>query len=315
MKPVRKTSALLAQVKAKVKARDAKRAAMRNRQPSPTPWKPAAEGESLFASKRLGADAAKRIKEGEKKGKGRKEKGDNDEEDKVPVKKGRRLIDDDEDEDGDDESDGEKERVAMEKEAAEREVAEREAADAERAELQREVAELTRQHEEEEEDEPESPEIRDVEEEKQQEEKQESPNRSPTKRKLNEAFGLPSASGPRRIRREVEETVQKDDGYLVTRRVTKLFDENGSEVVEEEKPKPKAEVERPKSPPKSGFGKPLKPLNSQNGKSVKPKLGSQKKEKGKDGKRPSSKSGANGGAKKAPRKKIKGNIMSYFGKK
>ncbi|CDF33217.1 unnamed protein product [Chondrus crispus] len=153
---------------------------------------------------------------------------------------------------------------------------------------------------------PESPQLKDVE-----ENGKDGPasSGSPTKRKLSEAFGLPSRSGPRRIRREVEEVVDDDNGYLITRVVTKVFDEEGNELPDDT---PVAEEpEKPRSPLNTALGKPLKPRNSQNSKTGKGKLGSQRK----DRKRPSSKTRTPSTMKKTPKKKIKGNIMSYFGKK
>ena len=298
------SSSLLAQVRKKVKAREAKQVTARNRS---APFKPAAEGGSLFARKRLGASAAERIRKDDEEKKRRKEK--------VPAtKKARRIVDDDDDDD-DDQSDAERERVAMKKEAAVIE-----AAEAEREEARRELEELTKGlHEEDDEkddveqdvspakdDLPESPQLKEVEENGKD---GSASGGSPTKRKLSEAFGLPSRSGPRRIRREVEEMVEGDKGYLITRVVTKVFDEEDNELPDDTPVT--EEPEKPQSSLNAALGKPLKPHNSQNSKTGKRKPGNKRK----DGKRPSSKTRTSSTVKKTPKKKIKGNIMSYFGKK
>lgn len=308
----------MAEVKAKVKAREAKRTAARNA------FKPLANGarassgavkSGLFSSKSLGASAAAKIRAVEKEKDTESEEGQQrngvvKKRRESEGKKGKRVVEmgsDDEEA-----SEGERERAALEMEAAERERADRE-----REELRKEVEDLTRQHEDEDE-EPQSPEIRDLDEEavKREVEVEEkmSVKKSPEKRKLNEAFGLPEVSRPRRIRREVEETVLGEDGYLHTRRVVKVTDEHGNEVVEdngdrrvEQNEKRNGDVE---TPAKGSFPTPLKPTSSEGGKT----MGSMKREKMKDVKRSASKPGSST-PKKTPKKKIKGNIMSYFGKK
>lgn len=286
-------------------------------------------GNSLFSTKRLGADAAARIraedrntaKTTENGSKPARRKGSSN------AKKGRRVIadsDDDEEpapmEEEEEEVDEEEKHIAdMEREAEQREAEEAARAEAERTELQREVEELTRNDfeeekagkEDEEEEEPQSPELCEVGEKGADGVEGGSPSRTPEsgKRKLNEAFGMPSVEqkGGRRIRKEVDETVEDERGYLVTRRVVKTFDENGNEVDDEvSEPPEKKATPPPKTAPNV---KPLNPTNSASGKNA-------KKEKGKEVKRPSSKLGTNGSEKKSAKKRTKGkNIMSYFGKK
>lgn len=324
----RSGSSLLASVKAKVKAREEARKA-NAKKPSSTlftsnPTKPPSNGSSsLFSSKRLGASASAKIRAQdaskpnsvEKTPKSARRKSSS------SAKNGRRIIGDSDDDDDDDQQNRPKEEeeeldeeekriVDMEREASIREKEEADRAEAEQAELQREVADLTdpveELREEKDGDEPESPQLQDVD-----GPNDLSPSRTPgsgEKRKLNEAFGMRSVErkGGRRIRREVEETIEDERGYLVTRRVYKTYDEDGNEVedVVPEPPEKKAVT-----PPSKRGVKPLKPSNSLGGKSA-------KKEKGKDVKRPTSKLGTNGSAKKSAKKKTKGKgIMSYFGKK
>lgn len=311
----RGASTLLAQVKKKAAARKAKQPA-RNRS---APFKLAAESSNLFSQKRLGAQAASRIKKADGGRDGGKQR-----EKPHTAKKARRIVEDDDDDDDEheveeeeeeeEESEAEKERIAMEREAADAE-----AAHADREEVKREVEELMRNDDEDDkadlpdsdhanvkEEQPESPQLNDLEENTKEPSAKE---RSPAKRKLADAFGFPSKSGPRRIRREVEETFTNEKGYIITRMVTKVFDGNGNQVLDE--PPAKKEPEKTNSQSKPAPETPKKAQTLQNVKNGKKKLGSHRK----DGKRPSSKIKASSATKKTPKKKIKGNIRSYFGKK
>lgn len=338
----RTPSSLLASVKAKVKAREAKHAAAKSNPFKQSPAAPASkpDGGTLFSTKRLGAAAAARIQAEDRSKAKSLEKPASKSASKLRgntgAKKARRVIADSDDEEDaekpraeeEDEPDDEEKNINdMEREAERREAEEADREAAEREELQREIADLTGKLEEEEEeveeeqpvkdaeesDGPQSPELNEVNNKKTasaplEGEQEQSPNRSPTggKRKLSEVFGLPSMekSGARRIRKEVEETVE-EGGYLLTRRVFKTFDENGNEISD---PEPEPEQQKPVTPPsKRVAAEPLKPFNSQSSKSG-------KKENGKDLKRPSSKLSSS--TKKSAKKKAKGkSIMSYFGKK
>lgn len=311
----------MAEVKAKVRARDAKRATARSA------FKPLVNGANadggavkagLFSSKSLGANAAAKIRAAEREKEtetememeGVEQRNGGAKRGELEGKKGKRVVEVGSDEE--EASEGEREREALERESAEKERADRE-----REELRKEVEDLTRQHEGEDE-EPQSPEIRDLDEETVEREvdmKKKMPvSKSPEKRKLQEAFGLPEVSQPRRIRREVEETVLGEDGYLHTRRIVKVTNEHGNEVIEDSSDKEAEQNDKKngdvKAQTKGTFSTPLKPTNSQGGKT----MTSARKEKAKDGKKPASKQGSST-PKRTPKKKIKGNIMSYFGKK
>ena len=177
---------------------------------------------SLFSTKRLGQDAANRMKAKNKTPMVRKN-----------VKKRRVTCDDDDDDDDSDmknngldmmdvdddvDSDVERERRALERERKEAD---------ERAEVEQELQNLSNEVI----DEPESPEMKEVDEDAVVEQELGMKNKGGEKRSFRESFGLPpeQANGSRRIRKEVEVTVE-ENGYLVTRRVMKTFDEHGNEV-------------------------------------------------------------------------------------
>lgn len=117
----------------------------------------------------------------------------------------------------------------------ERQALERDRSEEENAELAREVHELLERD-----DEPESPVLKEVDADETMK-VEILPNSDVTgkdsgnlfnrpKRSFRESFGLPEqVQGARRVRKEVEERTTQD-GYLVTRRVVKTFDENGQEI-------------------------------------------------------------------------------------
>lgn len=226
--------------------------------------------------------------------------------------KGRRIVE--EESDGGD-SDVDKEQEALRREAAEQERAEteRKRLEREREEAMLEAQELARDDDDEDE-EPQSPNIRDLDEEPAAMEidskRTTSDKRTPEKRKLNEALGLPEVSRPQRTRKEVRETVPGEGGYVIERVVTKEFDQHGNEIREEKVPvgasSQKADV---KEKSKGFFTSSLRNkdslANTQNGKSQ------SNVRKGKDARKSSTKLGASI-ARKASKKKINGNIWSYF---
>lgn len=280
-----------------------------------------APSKSLFSSKRLGQDAAERIKAKQKTTTSRKnikkrritcddDDDDEEEEEEENKENGKNLMDDDDDKD-DVDSDVEMERRALERERKEAD---------ERAEVEQELHDLTHEVA----DEPESPELKDVDEDMVVEQELGVKNKGEAdgvKRSFRETFGLPEqTSGTRRIRKEVEVTVE-ENGYLVTRREMKTFDEHGNEIET-----PKTSEGDNKVTPKGNDS------DKENGDKVQtscmpsmmagtPKAkrphGQQKEAKAQQsgGARPASKTkGHKGGASKKC-KKVKGNIMSYFGKK
>lgn len=273
------------------------------------PSQPAAS-KSLFSSKRLGQDAADRIKAKQKTTTSRKNikkrriTCDDDDDDEENNGNGKNIMDDDDDKD-DVDSDAEMERRALERE--------RKQAD-ERAEVEQELHDLTHEVA----DEPESPELKDVHEDMVVEQEL---GGNGVKRSFRETFGLPEqTSGTRRIRKEVEVTVE-ENGYLVTRREMKTFDEHGNEI---ETPK-NSEGDNKATPKANDSDKEnddkvqtscMPSMMAGTPKAKRPHV-QQKEGKAQQsgGAGPASKTkGQKGGASKKS-KKVKGNIMSYFGKK
>lgn len=287
---------------------------------------------SLFSSKRLGQNAADKIKQ--------KQKVQDDT--KTTSKKSRRVISIDDDDDDnhdveekkkdvfeDDDDDDNDSVMEMERKAMEREG---ERTEEERAEIERELKDLSNEDIGDEQQ-PESPEIKDVDDEaeaeKEVEIEVENTVKEGVKRSFRETFGLPEQSkGSRRIRKEVAITEEGEDGYLITRRVMKTFDENGNEVEVEvddndnDTEDVEKEKKREKVGNKSGTTSCLpgrtqgsgsnKKNCAMNGNGTKKSEKSEKSEKSGIGKK--SKSGQKSGGTIKPKKK-KGNIMSYFAKK
>lgn len=262
---------------------------------------------SLFSSKRLGQGAEERMKAKQKTTTSRKN-----------IKKRRITCDDDDDDDeenkeneknavedddkGDVDSDVEMERRALERERKEAD---------ERAEVEQELIDLTHEVA----DEPESPELKDVDEVVVVEQD------AGVKRSFRETFGLPEqTSGTRRIRKEVEVTVE-ENGYLVTRREMKTFDEHGNEI---ETPKSNEDenkvTQKGNDSDKENDDKvqtSCMPSMMTGTPKAKRPHGQQKEAKaqqsGSAG--PASKAKGQKGSASKKSKKVKGNIMSYFGKK
>lgn len=297
---------------------------------------------SLFSSKRLGHDATARMRAKQGKPEAPAINMDKSEQNssrelaaqRKEGKKNRRIqIIDSEDESGDDKMDisrpeddnkqnGGDDGDADSIQEMEQRALEKERSQEEQEELERELRDLTNEGDDEE---PESPTLQqmDVGEKAKkgaggdEDEAVTSPTKSPlesTKRSFRESFGLPEETrGARRIRKEVEEVVE-ENGYMVTRRVVKTFDENGNEVNCEDVDSKEVglaesnEVAMAKQTPET-------PVKSKSTvfKSLNPKS-AQKKDNGKMEKT-GSKPGPSSASKKPPKKKVKGNIMSYFGKK
>eukprot|EP00177_Eucheuma_denticulatum_P006583 GFKZ01011983.1.p1 GENE.GFKZ01011983.1~~GFKZ01011983.1.p1 ORF type:complete len:518 (+),score=92.49 GFKZ01011983.1:130-1554(+) len=225
--------------------------------------------------------------------------------------KGRRVIEEESD-DGD--SDDDKEQEALRREAAERERAER---DRKRLEREAEEARLEAQElakdDDDDDEEPQSPTIRDLDEEPAAMDidykMSTSAKRTPEKRKLNEALGLPEVSRPQRIRKEVVETVQGEGGYMIERMVIKEFDQHGNEIKEKAPVAAGSQRADAKEKTKAFFTSSLKskesPAMTQSGKSQ-PNMNKEK-----NARKSAAKLGASI-ARKASKKKINGNIWSYF---
>lgn len=220
------------------------------------------------------------------------------------------LIDDDDDDD----SIEEMEHRAMEKERT----------DEDRAEVERELRDLCNDDDN---DEPQSPELQDVD--KDGEEKKEvdaeaasnadnptSPSQSGpdgSKRSFRETFGLPQdGRGARRIRKEVHEVVE-ENGYMLTKVVIKTFDEHGNEVNCEDPANKESNLATSNHKNEASAARQSDadmPSKSKNGLfkgfNGKPSAKKDAAKKEKAGSVPS---------KKTSKKKVKGNIMSYFGKK
>lgn len=245
-------------------------------------------GANLFASKPLGAGSIRKIKE-EERAKATEKQHENKptssrnrtsskasrpsttNRKQRNTKKARRVVIQPESDDSDgaesaDEVDEEQQQMKQ----LEREAAEQERADAERAELEQELMDLNRQGA----DEPESPQLQDLQDEemkdvddtpKHDDKPSESPNKG--KRTFWEAVNQKPTSG-RRVRKEVEELVE-EKGYYVTRRVIKIFDENGNEVKEDSDGDAKMDTdETPKKSKIDNNGRSLRnlltPLKSKN---------------------------------------------------
>lgn len=327
--------------------------------PSQTPLKA-----SLFSSRRLGQDASDRMKTKE-----RQLSNSNADARKKPSsvsvhnsqesdshrnggalqkdgKKKRRIVSEDDDNDDVDTSeatiqskvasmDGESDDDDDSIQAIEHKAMEKERSEEEQAEIDRELRDLTN-----EDDGPESPKIKDFDGEevlKQEvgtdegEYRLDGSAKDGVKRSFRESFGLPEQPrGARRIRKEVSVT-EEENGYIVTRKVMKTFDEHGNEINSDESERIDKDEEPGQhasmsclptmsSRPSKQIGSLFKSSsNSSQGKdkpsSAATKVGSKdsNKEKKKNGKSSTAAKSGTSASKKA--KKGKGNIMSYFGKK
>lgn len=273
---------------------------------------------SLFSSKPLGQAVADRMKGNNNLSSSRKnirkrritcDDDDDDQEEENEMKKNAQKAVEEEEEEEDVDSEVEIERRAFERE--------RKDAD-ERAEVEQELQNLSNEVP----GEPESPEIKDVDDDGLLEQDLGVKNKErgeSVKRSFRETFGLPpeQANGTRRIRKEVEVTVE-ENGYFVTRREVRTFDEHGNEI-KNESPTTKAEINdsdkenKEKSPPTSCM-----PLMTPKAK----RSNDQFKDNDGKGAQPSSvggstktKSQKGGVSKKAKKAKGKGNIASFFSKK
>lgn len=337
------SSSLLASVKAKAKGKRTKAKGFMNGAFKPS----SGTTSSLFSSKPLGADAVKKMRSSasaeekengklaatnhfgshslvdDKKhtaGSGKKPEVKKKARKRTPSKQLRKIQDDDSDHE--DTADPPPEEEEAEEDdhqeylrELEREAAEKEKADAERAELEKEVMELNREDADEGPESPELTELAECEREKREtatpvpQPKELDASPGPGKRPFWHTFGDSPTPG-KRIRKEVNETVEKD-GCYETRRVIKVFDEHGNEVKESAIEKTPAEPERIPHMVKSEHKKeedllPKTPSPT-NDKLSKSNLA---KRKASDSKRAISKA-----TKKTPKKKKEGSIMSYFGKK
>lgn len=209
-----------------------------------------AQSSSLFSSSRLGQGSIQRMKEKEIALTGGVAHGAHD---RRGNGKGRRVIDDDSDGSDDESGGGHTLKDEMNGDESEvggegglpgegREPMEWGRSEADKAEVRRELEELVRESSDDDEK-PRSPVLEDVNVDDDEVVKGElgmdvdtteandsASHATGPKRSFRETFGLPEQPrGTRRVRREVEESVE-ENGYIVTRRVMKTFDENGQEV-------------------------------------------------------------------------------------
>ncbi|CAN8069321.1 unnamed protein product [Agarophyton chilense] len=326
------SSSFLSMVKSKTKGKKNKQA--------PISFKKSTNGStsSLFSSKPLGADSIRKIKaekhvdteefSGEKKvtsstatpsvpnsSKSTASKAGNQDIRKKTKngKKTRRIVvqadSDSEDKESDEEMSEEKEQIMM----MEREASEEERAAEERAELERELMELQDKVD----DEAESPLMQDMDSEMKDVENAPPENTSSTKehskgspikgkRSYWDTLNHTPPVG-RRIRKEVEELVE-EDGYYVTRRVLKVYDENGNEVADEGEKDTKDEEEKKKNKKTSASLRQLfTPLESKKDHRMRHVSG--------HGKNPKSSSSTTTAGKKTSITRKSKSINSYFQKK
>lgn len=212
-----------------------------------------------------------------------------------------------------DERDAEEdERRRMAEEDALREREELERAEQEKKEMQEEVDNLSaRPHmDAEEEEQPESPQLKEVE---HDEYGNSALSRTPDSQKRKYWASIEQNANPKRVRREQVEEDVMENGYIVSKKVTKYFDGTGKEVNESEAKNMGALVQSPpvKSQPQksTGFAKLWTPMK----KNAKKEIGclgtGSKKKKRKDDKKRSPKAAS---SLKKSRKKTKGQITSYF---
>lgn len=295
---------------------------------------------SLFSFKRLGQDSADRIKakqnpststinppKGSSKASNGSSRGLHHGGERKEAKKARRIVSDDEEDDavGNSKLEDSEENIDDDTDsigAMEQKALERERTEEEQAEIERELRDLTGEDE----DEPESPVLRDVDDGEVVREDVGTDDKGlvkePVKRSFRETFGLPNEErGGRRIRKELELMEEDSNGYLVTRRIVKTFDEHGNEIDSDEPLKNEVALENDQGVSASCL--PTKSLKSMKSLSKLPSQKTQSKEKSsigisntkepkKNGKSTSSKP-SNAIRKKS--KKITVDIKSYFGKK